>query len=88
MWDFKLKTISVLDPLLMNTSGAKAKRIHQSIVRKLHSAFLACKNRFFSGWDIQADDWVDIYLTDVGRRPKGYEHLLLHELFASYIFLR
>ncbi|WVZ54520.1 hypothetical protein U9M48_005305 [Paspalum notatum var. saurae] len=63
-WDFKIKTISVLDPMLMKVEAIKSSIRHEEIVIDLHKALFACKDRFFSGWDVSSTGWSTFYLTD------------------------
>jgi hypothetical protein len=66
----KLKKITVLDPMLMNSPPSKSQDKHHNIVYVLHKALLACKDHFFSGWDVEDVGWVDVYTTDIDRRCK------------------
>lgn len=62
--------ITVLDPMLKNSTAIKAIKKHRDTVILLHKALFACKDHFFSGWDVEDSGSVDLYHTDIDHRCK------------------
>lgn len=69
-WDFKIKKVTILDPILMYSSALMSLEKHKDIVSQLHEALFTCKDHFFSGWDVDNAGWVALYRTDVDRTCK------------------
>lgn len=62
-WDFKMRAIYVLDPLLMNLDPSKSRMHHEYIANELHHALVSCQEQFFSGWHIDSNGWSKNFLT-------------------------
>jgi hypothetical protein len=56
--------------MLMDLSPSKSQDKHQNIVYVLHKALFACKDHFFSGWDVDDAGWVGVYTTDIDHKCK------------------
>ncbi|KAJ1260664.1 hypothetical protein BS78_10G250200 [Paspalum vaginatum] len=69
-WDFKFKTITVLDPMLMKVDPMKSSIRHEDFVADLHNALFACKDKFFCGWDVASTGWSTFYLTNFPPKSK------------------
>ncbi|CAN6363411.1 unnamed protein product [Urochloa humidicola] len=52
VWDVQKRMVHVFDPVVANGDPEEMWGLHGGFIQKIASAMTACKNVFFTGWDV------------------------------------
>lgn len=91
-WDFKKKTIHVIDPLFKEDTREFYEKKHAGVVDRIGAELAKCIGMFFENWEVNWEQWRTEYVvipvsntSRYYRFPSDFIKFGLHTMFSHII---